>query len=145
MAEALFRKSAMDAKLPVQVCSAGLHAIPGTPAHAWALSASQEIGLPLTEHRAQLLTPELVSQVDVIFAMDFQNKAELLALYPQHRSRVLMLGEYAEGATRGSEVPDPYYGNLDTTRNCYALLQSCIRNLITELLRLTGKQGSGRT
>jgi len=97
------------------------------------LTASQELGLPLTQHRAQLLTAELVAQADAIFVMDFQNKAEVLALYPEAKEKVLMLSAYADGAGRPREIPDPYFGDLDATRNCYAILQTCIRNLTHEV------------
>jgi protein-tyrosine phosphatase len=134
MAEAMFRKSVVDANLPnVLACSAGLHAVPGNEAHPRAMTASQEIGLPLTQHRAQLLTPGLVSQADAIFVMDFQNKAEVLALYPEARERVLMLSVYADGPQRYREIPDPYFGDLEATRRCYAVLQTCIRNLTIDL------------
>jgi protein-tyrosine-phosphatase len=135
MAEAMLRKSAADQNLlALQVNSAGLHAVPGTEAHPWAVAASTEIGLPLTQHRAQLLTAELVGQADAIFVMDFQNKAEMLALYPGAGDKILMLGAYAEGPQRYREIPDPYFGDLDTTRRCYALLQTCVRNLTKELV-----------
>jgi len=98
-----------------------------------AMEASQELGLPLSQHRAQLLTPDLVSEADVIFVMDFQNKAEVLALYPEARPKVLMLSAYAENAHRYREIPDPYFGDLETTRRCYAVLDTCIRNLMAEL------------
>jgi protein-tyrosine-phosphatase len=135
MAEALFRKSLSDANLRgIRVQSAGLHAVPGNEAHPWALTASREIGLPLTHHRAQMVTPELVAQADTIFAMDFENKAELLARYPESGQKVRMLGAYAEGASRGREIPDPYFGDLEATRRCLAVLQSCIRNLTANWL-----------
>ena len=137
MAEALFRKAAVEADLTdVETSSAGLHAIPGREAYPWALTAAAEIGLPLTEHRARRLTPDMVSRADVIFAMDLQNKAELLASYPESRQKVLMLGAFADGKARDREIPDPYFGNLDTTRSCYVMLQTCIRNLTAALVTL---------
>jgi protein-tyrosine phosphatase len=131
MAEAMFRQC--TAGTHILVASAGLHAIPGGEAHPRALVASSEIGLPLVQHRAQLLTPEMVSQSDVIFVMDFQNQAEVLALYPEAREKVVLLSAYAEGAERCREIPDPYFGDLEATRRCYALLQTCIHNLAAEL------------
>jgi len=134
MAELMLRKSAAAANLlDVKARSAGLHAIPGGEVHPWALTASQELGLPLTQHRARLLTAELVAEADAIFVMDFQNKAEVLALYPEAKEKVLMLSAYADGAGRPREIPDPYFGDLDATRNCYAILQTCIRNLTHEV------------
>ena len=133
MAEAMFRQFTAGTHSLVTAVSAGLHAIPGREPHPRALAASNEIGLSLVEHRAQLLTPEMVAQADVIFVMDFQNKAEVLALYPQARDKVIMLSEYADGAERCREIPDPYFGDLESTRRCYALLQTCVHNLAAEL------------
>jgi protein-tyrosine-phosphatase len=134
MAEALFRKEAEGAQLTgIRVTSAGLHAIAGTEAHPRAVIASTEMGLPLTAHRARLLSPEMVAEADAIFAMDFQNLAELLALYPEARQKILLLSAYAADALRGREITDPYLGNLDTTRACYATLQTCIHALTREL------------
>ena len=49
MAAEMFRDSVATAHLPgIQITSAGLHAVPGSEAHPWALTASSELGLPLT-------------------------------------------------------------------------------------------------
>lgn len=133
MAETMFRQSTAGKQILASAFSAGLHAIPGREAHPRAVAASNEIGLSLVEHRAQQLTPEMVSQADVIFVMDFKNKAEVLALYPEARDKVVLLSEYADGADRCREIPDPYFGDLESTRRCYALLQTCIHNLAAEL------------
>jgi len=143
MAELLLRKSVADANLPdIRVSSAGLHAVPDNPAHPRAVTASAELGLPLAEHRAQLLTPEMVTHADAIFAMDFQNKAELLALYPESASKILMLSVYADGPERGREIADPYFGDIDTTRRCYSVLQTCVRNLTAALVAADKNQAS---
>ena len=136
MAEALFRKAAEKANLPVSACSAGLHAIAGTQPDPRALTVAKEMNVPLTDHRAQLLTPALVAGADVVFAMDYQNKAELLARYPDHQRKVFMLGAFGEGADRHREIPDPYSGELDATRRCYTSIQHCIRNLTSQLKKV---------
>jgi protein-tyrosine-phosphatase len=134
MAEAMFQRAVAQANLPsIRASSAGIHAIPGNTPHPWALSASQELGLPLTGHRARLLTPELTAQADVIFVMDFQNKAEILAAHPEADARVLMLSAYGTGPMRGRQIPDPFHTDLEGTRRCYGVLQSCIDNLVKEL------------
>jgi protein-tyrosine-phosphatase len=135
MAEAFLRKAVSEADVRgIRTDSAGLHAVPGSEAHPWALIASREIGVPLISHRAQPVTADLVTQADAIFAMDFQNKAELLARFPEFESKIVMLGAYAEGPFRYREIPDPYFGDIDATRRCYGVLQGCIRNLTEELL-----------
>lgn len=117
----------------VAVRSAGLHASAGREPHEWALVVSRELDMPLDGHRAQALTAELVSNSETIFAMDFGNLAELQTLYPEAKHKVLLLSGYAPGRMRNREIPDPYFGDIETTRRCYALLGECITNLAREI------------
>jgi protein-tyrosine-phosphatase len=135
MAEALLKRelSHLSPRQPLPIASAGLHATPGNPAHPWALVASADFEISLENHRSRLLTAEMVQQADAIFAMDFQNKAELLTLFPDSRHKIFMLSAYLSGPGQYRGIPDPYFGDLETTRNCYRMLESCIRNLAAEL------------
>ena len=135
MAEFLMNQALRDAGLAgqLQIRSAGLHATPGREAHPWAQAASAQLGISLNQHRAKLLTREMVETADCIFAMDFQNKAELLTLYPGFREKVYMLSAYAEGPGRYRQIPDPYHGDLQGTLLCGQQLQSCICNLMKSL------------
>jgi protein-tyrosine-phosphatase len=129
MAEALLKQAAEAAKIEIRSASAGLHAISGKAAHPWAQAAASEMGISLANHRAKLLTPEAVEQADAVFAMDLQNLAELLTLYPQGKDKFFMLSAYA-GHPRLREISDPYLGDLETTRQCYRILKTCVQNLL---------------
>ena len=134
MAEALMRRAVEEARLRgIRVRSAGLHAIAGNEAHPWALAAAREMGISLESHRAQPVTRELVNDADVIFAMDYQNKAELLARFREAARKMVMLAAYADEALSEREISDPYFGDVGTTRGCYGVLEVCIRNLTAEL------------
>jgi protein-tyrosine-phosphatase len=134
MAEAMLKHSLAGLGIEdVVVRSAGMHASPGREPHEWALEASRELGMPLDDHRAQAVTPELVSNSETIFAMDFENLAELETLYPEAKHKIFLLSKYAPGRMRNREIPDPYFGDIDTTRRCYALLSECIANLVKEV------------
>jgi len=61
--------------------------------------------------------------------MDFENLAELYAVYPEAKNKIHMLSAFAEGKQRNREIADPYYGDDETTRQSYALLMQCVRNL----------------
>jgi len=117
----------------VRIISAGLHATGGSEAHLWAQEASEDLGIALSQHRAKPLTREMVEQADCILAMDFQNKAELLNLYPESQAKIYMLSAYAEGPWKYREIPDPYLGDLETTRFCARQIQICIRNLMISI------------
>ena len=130
MAEAMLKRALAEQGINcVGVQSAGLHARAGHEAHPLARRVSRAIGLPLDNHRAQLLTPEMVASSDVIFAMDFENLAELCAVHPDAKNKIHMLSAFAEGKQRNREIADPYYGDEETTRQCYAVLMQCVRNL----------------
>jgi protein arginine phosphatase len=145
MAERLFRRALTEHGIEgILVQSAGIHATPGSEAHPRSKVAARELGLPLEDHRSQLLTAQMVEEADVIFAMDFQNKAELLALFPQGEHKIFMLGAYSDAVGHRCEIADPYFGDQDEARRCYRLLQTCIENLAASLARDSGEeQGRG--
>jgi len=132
MAEFLMKQAVAEAGLEeqVRIMSAGLQANPGREAHTWAQQVSPDLGISLTEHRAKLLTREMVEQADCILAMDFQNKTELLVLYPESERKIFMLSAYGESPWQYREITDPYLGDLEGTRSCGRQLQICIRNLL---------------
>jgi protein arginine phosphatase len=114
----------------VLIMSAGVHATAGREAHEWAQQAADELGVSLAQHRAKPVTREMIEAAHCVLAMDFQNKAELLALYPEAENKIFMLSAYAENEWRYREIPDPYLGDLEATRYCARQLQICVRNLI---------------
>jgi protein-tyrosine phosphatase len=135
MAEFLMRKmvteTAPERASSLCIMSAGLHTPVGREAHPWAQeAAASDLGISLAEHRSKPLTREMVEQANCIFAMDFQNKAELLTLYPEAESKIYMMSAYAEGSGRYREIPDPYTSDLEGTRVCGRHLRTCIGNLI---------------
>jgi|GEM_PF-6350574 len=79
--------------------------------------------------------------------MDFQNKAELLARYPDARGKIFLRSAYAEGSQRYREIPDPYFGVQDEARCCYAVLKAFIDNLVRSLVpaasRLVAQRSAG--
>ncbi len=135
LAEFLMRQALSQARLTdqVQVVSAGLHATAGQEAHPWAQETAKDLGISLAQHRAKTLSPEMVKQADCVFAMDFQNKAELLTLYPLYQDKICMFSAYADGPRQYREITDPYHGDLQATRICGQQLQTCVRNLMLSL------------
>lgn len=135
MCEALMKRELSRHQAGVSVISAGLHASPGNSAHPWAMAAARDLGISLEQHRAQLLTVEMVEQADAVFAMDYQNQVELLAYYPNARGKIFMLAAYAEHSYGRVEIPDPYYGDAQETLRCYRVLQACIHNIAASIVR----------
>ncbi|MGI8507849.1 MAG: hypothetical protein ACR2MQ_00830 [Gemmatimonadaceae bacterium] len=99
---------------PVHVVSAGTTTRLGRPADPRVQAAARAFGTSLEDHRSQPLTDELVDQADVIFAMDDLNVVNILAAFPQARSKVMLLGGInASGEFAPSEIVDPYLATDD--------------------------------
>jgi protein-tyrosine phosphatase len=131
MCEALMNRALVDSQdSRISVGSAGLHAVPGKTAHPWAIAAAKQFGIHLEDHRARMLSPEMVDQAEVIFVMDYQNQVQLLTRYPHAVSKVYLLSAYAAENYDSVEIPDPYYLGEEATRKCYGTLNVCINSLI---------------
>ena len=93
----------------VKVGSAGTHAHDGRAADARAQEAARPLGLSLREHVATRLTAKLVSDYDVIFAMDDLNYVNILTTFPDSRPKLMLFGGMSAcGSYRAHEIADPY-------------------------------------
>lgn len=138
MCEALMNRAL--ATLPMAgfaISSAGLNADPGRAAHPYAIAAAEEFGLSLKDHKARLLTAEMVAHANAIFTMDYQNQAQLIARYPEAAGKVRLLGAYSGSSARSLQIRDPYYDGEQATRECYRTLETCIQNLVRCVLSPT--------
>ncbi len=134
MCEALLnREIANIGASHITVASAGLNAVPGRPAHPWAITAAREVGISLEDHRARLLTSEMIDQADAIFVMDYQNQVQILSRWGNAKGKTFLLSAYASAHYRPVEIVDPYYLGLQGTRDCYEILATCVRNLVRGL------------
>ena len=106
MAEALLREAAAARGLDqVVVSSAGTGAWDGAPASEGAYLVGLENGLDLSNHRARLLTRELVRGADLILAMSGHHLARVAELGGEDKAH--LLGAYAgrEPAGPRSAIP----------------------------------------
>lgn len=115
LAEALLRKAlAARGATGVEVSSAGTGAWEGAPASEGAYLVALEHGLDLSEHRARLLTSEVIAESDLILTMARHHRARVLELGaggPVH-----LLGEYAGRSGAEAEVADPFGADLEMYR-----------------------------
>jgi len=102
MAEAVLR-DALRGQEEVVVESAGLGALVDEPASEFSVKLMQERGLNISGHRAQQLTPELVTRADLILVMESGHRRAIDADEPTARGKVYRLGEWQD-----IEIPDPY-------------------------------------
>ena len=140
LAEAIARRVIIERGLnDVEVASAGTSAWEGSPASDGAMLVGLERGLDLNQHRAQVLTREIVAQHDIILAMG-----------PHHLERVEALGGTGKAYTLSGfashgrserAINDPMGGELDVYRETYVELEREIRKVID---RVAAERGSDR-
>jgi protein-tyrosine phosphatase len=109
MAEAILQ-DALKGDSGITVSSAGVGALVGYPADEHAVSLMKERGLDLSGHEARQLTPQLVSENDLILVLEAGHKRVIDANEPAARGKVYRLGEWQD-----QEIPDPYRsGDIST-------------------------------
>ncbi|MCR4338364.1 MAG: hypothetical protein NUW01_00600 [Gemmatimonadaceae bacterium] len=115
LAEAAGRKLATEKGLKdVTFASAGIGALGGAAASEGAMLVALERRLDLSSHLAQLLTPELVRESDLILGMSEQHVASAIALGGEGKS--FLLDEYASNGKSSGSVADPFGQHLSAYR-----------------------------
>jgi len=111
-----------------RVVSAGVAAPWGVPASENSVIACAEIGIDISGHRSQPLTPELAARADLILAMEMHHLFAARSLAPQHAEKMHLLSQYAEGDARSAPlgVSDPIGGNLDEYRATRDVISSLL-------------------
>jgi protein-tyrosine phosphatase len=102
MAEALL-KSALRGQDEFTVESAGLGALVGHPASAYAVELMEEMGEDISEHRARQIHPDMVHAADLVLVMEAGHKRAIDDADPTARGKVHRLGEWQD-----KDIDDPY-------------------------------------
>jgi protein-tyrosine-phosphatase len=141
LAEAVARKIAIERGLSdVEVSSAGTSAWDGAPASDGALLVGMERGCDLSEHRARLLTKEVVDASDLILVMSTQHLERVDAL--GGHAKAFLLTEYATHGASSRSVGDPFGGDLAGYRETYDELEREIQRAFD---RLAAEHTPGRS
>lgn len=110
----------------IDVQSAGVGAGPGAPASDGSLEAAREIGLDLSEHRSQPVTPDLLDRADAVLCLSDSHLAAITSFMPDVADRVTLLDP------AGSPIPDPFGGDLELYRATRDRIRECVLARVTE-------------
>jgi protein-tyrosine phosphatase len=129
MAEALMREALAARGIEqVTVSSAGTGAWDGAPASEGAYLVGLEHGLDLSDHRARLLTRDIVKSADLILTMSGHHLARVAELGGD--DKVHLLCEYAAREPGRTEVSDPFGSDLESYRSTFEELQELINGVV---------------
>jgi len=117
----------------VEVSSAGTSAWDGSPASEGSYLVALERGLDLSNHRARMLTSDLVGRADLILTMSEAHSHRVADL--GGAEKVHTWGGYAEAPGAPSEVPDPFGGDVSEYRKTADLLAELLDEIVARLRR----------
>ncbi|MFQ6045491.1 MAG: low molecular weight protein arginine phosphatase [Gemmatimonadales bacterium] len=139
LAEALMLKALEErGRDRIEVQSAGTGAWEGAPASEGAYLVGLEHGLDLSEHRAKLLTKDLVKQADIILTMARHHRQRAQELGGE--GRTYLLGEYAGLKGQEAEVGDPFGSGLEVYRSTYDELEQLVEKAADRLVKEWGEE-----
>ena len=130
MAEGILKAMAKEKELEIKVKSAGLAAFDGSAPAENAIKAMTEIGIDIKGHKSRMLHRELVEKADLILTMSRSHKDIILRNYPESKTKVFTLKDYAY--KEEEDIIDPFGGSLKTYENTRDEIAHCIREILKE-------------
>lgn len=115
-AEYLFRQSLGPRN--IELSSAGLDALVGSPMDAAAQQLLAENGVDGTKHRARQLTSSMMRDADLVLGMEKSHVAAMTQLAPEARGKVFLLDKWLQGR----DVPDPYRQQRAAFEHVYEMI-----------------------
>ena len=117
----------------IDVCSAGIMALNGSPAFECSIAVGRQYGFDLSKHRAQQLDLELASQAERILFMETWQVARFLSSFPQFSEKAMLLGAFHPSGTRLLQIPDPRTFTTPETLKTFQLIKASIESIIGSL------------
>ncbi|MCO7184767.1 low molecular weight phosphotyrosine protein phosphatase [Tenacibaculum sp. XPcli2-G] len=98
------------------------------------IEVARKYGIDITNQRSRKFTKADFDKFDIIFAMDQNNYADIVALSEneeQHEKVKMILNELYPDENRS--VPDPYYGGDQGFENVYKMLDEACEIIASKL------------
>ena len=135
MAAGLLKKLLLNSPIDgMEISSAGLVALPGNHASFNAVRVARENSIDLVEHRARLVSSDLISDADLVLVMEPSHRQKLTSRHPEASAKVSLLRRFARYGSRERGINDPYGLNLEAYRFCFQDIKECVESLHERLL-----------
>jgi len=140
LAEALFR-DLTKGRSDFTVSSAGTGAYSGQQASKHSVTLAKERGVDISPHRSKAVTIDLVEAATHIFALGRSHLAAILDDFPEAEEKTYLVTEFAaDDRLRGSDIMDPFGGDLEDYREVMEILDQCLPSLLA-YIEQTHKEG----
>ena len=112
----------------IEITSAGTGAWDGASASEGAYLVSLENDLDLSQHRATLLTRDVVEHANLVLTMARHHRVRVEEL--GGTGKTFLLGEYAGENGTTAEVSDPFGSDLPVYRETFTEIQRLVRTAV---------------
>ena len=119
----------------VRVRSAGIWALEGQMASAYARQVMAEQDLDISDHRGRNLTQAIIDEADLILVMTRQHAETIARNFEGDTGKVHLLSEMVGPAY---DIQDPYGGSLPDYRRTATELEDLINRGYAGILKLLG-------
>lgn len=139
MAAGLFYDQATreDDHSAIRICSAGIWALVGQAATAYARQVMSERDLDIDAHHGRNLTQQQVDDADLILVMTKRHAAIIRRDHKRSEGKVFLLSEMTGAAF---DIEDPYGGSLADYRQTATELAELIERGYSKIMHLLGAQ-----
>ena len=129
MAEVILKEKRR--KNTINVSSAGIIDMDGSPADSTACEILREHGFVIDEHSSRLLTEEMVSDADMIIVMENVHRKIIVDQYPESEYKIHLLKSFSHDYNeQHGDIKDPYKLSLFQYRLCFSEIYMAIDGLI---------------
>lgn len=106
VAEALLKRALPDK----QISSAGLGAVVGEGVEPKARALAEHAGLDVGQHAAQQLTPQMLSEADLVLVMSEGQRQAIGRMAPEVMGKTMRLGHWLKSpqGENGMDIADPF-------------------------------------
>ncbi len=133
-------RSRLGAGSDVAVASSGMLPMPGRPTPGFGLAAAAARGLDLQKHRSRHLGWAEAEAATVIFIFDDINRRAILNRYPDLRTPLLRLGDFAPDAV--ASIDDPYGHSPAVYAETYDVIGAAVKR-VAALIEASDGHGRG--
>ena len=117
----------------VTACSAGWGQYADRPSPPDAVESARSHGVDLSEHRARLLSEDLVDDVDVAYVMDYNDFHSLTSRHPGMAGDTYFLRALLGDASAQPRIPDPHGRGPERFDEAYATIAAAMDELVDVL------------
>ena len=127
---------------PIEITSAGTHAIEGHPASQYAVDVAALSGINLNYHRSKYITEGLVKHADLILTMERSHTQYIKSLWPYFDSifELKCFGLEEKSVPPSIEIPDPIGMDIDFYKDVFDELKKEINRISPIVFSMVNKK-----